>query len=567
MVSHQKIVKSLCAASFILLGLCGSLQAQQLTATAQSKIQITKGAKPTAITQKLREDLQIRAVKNVLEATFSIKMTPQVEAKLPELVELLIDSIQVEIDPADGDFLSGRARLTVASARLNEYLKNKGIGAGDIATQSAKILVSIDEFIGVATNLDSVTATQTKTTYSHDKSTFSDTSSKASESQSQSDSNYSKSDVAYASKDSAAVASKSSSAFAGSQKTAVAGSSSSAAASQGYNGSAAAASQRQYAGASSTQVAGAQSSQFAAASSSQKAFADKSVSASSSASASASSSEQNNIQQRTDKVNLTVETKMPEFNNAQQLGGGDRVLTSRLSGEFKKNGLELVAEQDLRSEGGRTLPYWEINNNGRVNDFLRKIVEKDLKADVWATGTAKYTIVGTTPTGTQCNGTLDVQGRFIDGNRIFFEDSMRASAVGNGDQDCRAALAISLATSLAKVLGETANKELNAKNSRGSVYTLYVYSKNDLGRQDRQKFEKFITSVPGLNASSAKSEDNYMYMNIQVGASLSDTLGNVLTALEKVDPKWNNADFVERANWKNKVCIGLEGKSSCPKDL
>ena len=30
-----------------------------------------------------------------------------------------------------------------------------------------------------------------------------------------------------------------------------------------------------------------------------------------------------------------------------------------------------------------------------------------------------------------------------------------------------------------------------------------------------------------------------------------------MTALEKVDPKWNNADFVERANWKNKVCIGI----------
>lgn len=565
MVSNQKIVNSLCAASFILLGLCGNLQAQQLTATAQSKIQITKGAKPTAISQKLREDLQIRAVKNVLEATFSIKMTPQVEAKLPELVELLIDSIQVEIDPADGDFLSGRARLTVASARLKEYLTNKGIGAGDIATKSAKILVSIDEFLGVATNLDAVVATQTKTTYSHDKSTFSDTSSKASGSQSQSDSSYSKSDVAYASKDTIAVAGKSSSAYAGRQDVAVAGSSSSAVATQGYSGSAAAASRNQYAGASSTQVAGAQSSQYAGAASSQRAYADKSVSAESSSSSSAFNKEQNNVQQRTDKVNLTVETKMPEFNNAQPLGGPDQVLSARLGGEFQNNGLRLVAENDLRSEGGRTLPYWEIRKNGRIDDFVRKITEKRIEADVWATGSANYTIVGTTPTGTQCNGNLAVEGRFIEGNEIFFTDSLQASAVGNGDQECRARLGISLATSLAKVLGERANKELNARSSRGSVYTLYVYSKSNLGRQDRSKFQTLLRGVDGMQASEPRIEDNYMAVSVQIAGSLDGTINNVLDALEKVDTKWGKADYVNRPG--NRICIGLEGKDACPQDL
>ncbi len=141
------------------LGLQTTVQAQDLTATSKSQVTISKGASPASLKRKLKDDLELRAVKNLLEASFAVKFTPQVEAKLPELVELLTDSIQISMDPADGEVLSGRATITVASAKLKEYLTNKGIGAGDIAAKSAKILVSIDEFIGVATNNDQVTAT------------------------------------------------------------------------------------------------------------------------------------------------------------------------------------------------------------------------------------------------------------------------------------------------------------------------------------------------------------------------------------------------------------------------
>jgi hypothetical protein len=189
-------------------GLQTTAQAQQLTATTKSQVTITKGASPASLKRKLKEDLELKAVKNLLEASFAVKFTPQVEAKLPELVELLSDSIQISMDPADGEVLSGRATITVASAKLKEYLTNKGIGAGDIAAKSAKILVSIDEFIGVATTNDGQTATQTETTYSHDKSSFSDTSAKASNSQSESASSASasKKNIGASSKDAVAVA-------------------------------------------------------------------------------------------------------------------------------------------------------------------------------------------------------------------------------------------------------------------------------------------------------------------------------------------------------------------------
>ncbi len=540
------------------------VQAQTVSASTQTKIQITKGASPASLKRQLKEQLEIKAVKNLLEASFAVKMTPAVEAKLPELVELLGDSIEISMDPADGEVLSGKATISVASAKLKEYLVNKGIGAGDIASKSAKILVSIDEFIGVATTNDGKTATETEIQYTHDKSSFSDTSASASGSQKSASSSASSTqkDVAFANKESVAVSGKQSSAVAARQDTAVAARRDSAVAVQGQGGRAAAASSTQYAGAQSTQYQAAQSSQYAGAASSSTAFSDKSQSASarSASSASSFSTDQKNVQQQTDKVSYSVKTKMPEFNNAKPLGAQDRVLASRLSGEFQTNGLSLVAENDLRAEGGRILPIFEITNNGRIDQFVEKIQKNKIEADVWATGQANYTIVGTTPSGTQCNGNLAVQGRFIDGNEIFFEDSLQAAAVGNGDQDCRGRLGIALATSLAQVLGQRANKELNARASRGSVFTLYLYSASSLGRGDRNKFQTTLRATEGLQAGEPKTGDNYMTVSVQMAGSLDATINKVLDSLN-----WEKADYVSRPG--NRICIGLEGKQVCPADL
>lgn len=559
-------MKSLIAvACSLAIGLAlGPAQAQTVTATSQTKITITKGASPASLKRKLKEELEIRAVKNLLEASFAVRMTPQIEAKLPELVELLGDAIQISMEPPDGEVLAGKATISVPTAKLKEYLTNKGIGAGDIAAQSAKILVSIDEFIGVATTNSGNKPAETEVSYSHDKSSFSDTSSKASGSQNQSASSASssKQDVNYANREAVAVSSSQSSAMAARQDTAVAGRRDSAAAYQGPDGRAAAANSAQYSGAQSTQAAAANRSQFSGAASSSTNFADRSQTANASSSSSASSfnGAQSNVQQQNDKVSYTVRTRMPEFNNAQPLGAQERVLASRLSGEFQSNGLRLVAENDLRAEGGRILPVFEITNNGRINQFVELIQKKGIEADVWATGQANYTIVGTTPTGTQCNGNLAVQGRFISSNEIFFEDSLQAAAAGNGDQECRARLGIALATSLAKVLGERANKELNARNSRGSVYTLYLYSASQLKRADRRAFQDLLEKIEGLQASEPNTQERYMAINVQYAGRLKDTIDRMLDKLP-----WEKAEVVGPKG--NKICIGIEGFGACPTDL
>jgi len=537
--------------------------AQQLTSNAQSKISITKDATPATLRRKLKEDLQMRVVKNLMESSFSIKITPEVQAKIPEIIEVLGEAIEVSIDPSDGEVLSGRAKMTVSSARLKEILMAKGIGAGNLAAQSAKILISIDEYIGVATTNNAKTAVETEINYSHDKSSFSDTSAKASGSQSNSESASSsnKNDVAMSASQSAAVAGKESSAFAAKQDTAVSGRRDSAAAVKDRSGSAAAASSTQISAAQRTQVAGAESREFAASKSSSAALRDKSESASASSASSAASfsTDQKNVQEKNDKVSMTVKTKAPDFGNAKPLAGSDRLLASQLGSVFSDNGLVLVSENDLRAEGGKILSVSEILLNGRVDQFVDKIKVKKLEADAWATGSAVYSIVGTTASGTQCNGTMDVQIRMLENNQMYSEP-IRAEALGNGDQDCRAKLGMSMANFLAKKLGERVNKELNARAAGGTAYVLYLYSATTLGRGDRNKFQTTLKATEGLQASEPKLGDNFMSLSVQMSGSLDTTINKVLDALS-----WEKADYVSRPG--NRICIGLEGKQVCPADL
>lgn len=539
------------------------VNAQQLTSNAQAKVALIKGTTPAAARRKLKEDLQFRVIRNLMETSFSIKISPQVEAKIPELVELLGDSIEVSMEPPDGEVLVGSATISVATVKLKEILTAKGIGAGDIAAQTVKILISIDEYVGVATTNNSQTATQVQINYSHDKSSFSDTSSRASGAQGQSASSAQsvKRDVTMSAQQSSAMAGRESAFYAARQDTAVAGRRDTAVAVQGQTDSGAAGSSSQYAGAQSAKVSGARTSELAASRSASAAMIDRSQSASASSSSSASSfsNAQNSVQQQNDKLSYSVQTKMPEFANAKPLSGGDRLIASKLGSVFSDNGLVLVSETDLRAEEGRLLSVAEITNNGRVEQFVEKIRQKKMEADAWATGAANYTIVGTTASGTQCNGTLDVQIRMLETNQEFAEP-IRADAIGSGDQDCRARLGLAMANQLAKKLSERVSKELNAKASRGAVYTLYLYSASSLGRSDRNKFQTAIKANESLQASEPRIGDNYLAISVQIAASLDATINKVLDTLN-----WEKADYVSRPG--NRICIGLEGKQVCPADL
>ena len=533
-------------------------------ATAQVSI---KGGSPAVVKRQLTEMLQLKAVSNVLETSFGIKITPDVQAKIPKLVETLGNAIRISFDPPDGEVLSGSATIRLETAKLNEILNNLEIGSGAQA-QKAKVLVSIDERMGLATANDSSKPIETQVDYAHDKSSFSDTSAKASSSNSQSSAYAASSqkDIGYSNKQAVAVSGSQSSASAARQDTAIAGRRDTAVAYQGVNGQAAGASSTQIAGAQSTQYASANKSQYAGASSSSTEFADKSKSAvaSSSASSSSSSSDQKNIQQQNDKVNLSVRTKMADFDNSK-ISNQDNLIVARLAGEFIRNGLEMVTENDLRAEGGRILPVEEIVRNGRLSQFTELINKKGLNADVWARGTAKYNIVGTDATGTKCNGQLDIQASFLQDNTTLMAEAIRADAAGNGDQDCRANLALSMATALAQKLGTQANKKFNAMSKADAKkvvsYKLFVYTKGELTRRDRNTFTDMLKTLDGLQTiGDSESQPQFMSVEVTYPRALKSDIEKLLDKLP-----WDKADVVGPKN--NKICIGLEGMSSCPNDF
>ena len=269
--STASAISALLIASMVIM----PLSAQTIDSRATASIQL-KGS-PSSVKRQLTEVLQLKAVSNMLEASFGIKITPAVQSKLPKLVETLGDAIRISMDPPDGEMISGSATIKVSTAKLNEILNNLEIGSGAQA-EKAKVVVSIDERMGMATANDPSKPVETEVNYSHDKSSFADTSAKGSSSERQSSSSAvsSQKDVRYSNRESAAVSASQSSAVAARQDTAVAGRRDSAAAYQGSDGRAAAASSSQYAGAQSTQYAAANKSQYGAASSSATNYSDNS---------------------------------------------------------------------------------------------------------------------------------------------------------------------------------------------------------------------------------------------------------------------------------------------------
>ncbi len=527
--------------------------AQQVTASARESRPIAKGVNPGQVRREVKAAVENKAILAAMK-TFNIKETPDVIAKAPKLTELFFNNITVRWEASDANEVTAIASISVDVAAFRKALANEGIGAGDGAIAGAKILISIDEFLGMGTAMERGTPEERTVAYSHDKSTFSDRSSTAAGSQSASAS------FAGSASQRAAVAGSSSSSFAASDRASMVGSDRAAiAASDGAGGQVAGARRTEVAASRDTRVAGAQSSNFAGSSQSSVAVASRSERASASASQSASSfnASQNDVQQRNDKVSLVVTERMPSYANAKPLVGGDRVLAGRLGGEFERNGLTLVSEQDLRSEGGRVLPMYEIVNNGRFQDFVTRIKQRGLMADVWAYGTASYTLDNRGGM-IYCNGTLDVQGVMLETNESLAQDSLKAEARANNDQACRAALALSLATDLARVLSQSAIEKLNARASRGNVYDLFIYSRDAITLMQRRTLFQALDRVGIQRVSEASARDGYVSLKVQfAGGSLMDKIADAVSAIEWLQ----KADLRDKGN---QICLGVEGSRDCP---
>lgn len=145
---HKKYLRNVfvaaSAAAMVLLG--QTAMAQLATAQTSAKVTIAKGVSPATLRRALTEKLQLEAVSNLMTA-YGVKLDDKSTPKLPKLVDMLSDSIQISISPPDGEVLAGKASISVPSETLRKYLANLEIGVNDLQAKSVKVLVSIDEYL------------------------------------------------------------------------------------------------------------------------------------------------------------------------------------------------------------------------------------------------------------------------------------------------------------------------------------------------------------------------------------------------------------------------------------
>jgi hypothetical protein len=543
---------------------------QGITMTATAKVDLGKKPKPDEISAarlQLAATLRQKLLENTLQGAYAVELKDSDRPKLEQLAEMLTESIEVTILPPSGSVLQGKATLNVSSATLQKYLANLRIGTTDLTKSSVRVVLSIDEFVGVATNMEAGTPSEVTVNYSSDTSSFSDTSSRSSSSSSGSSASArsNQNNVAMSATDRVAVSGRQSSSLSAQESSAIAGRGSSSVAVAGQDGyggrvSAAGASQSSVAASSNSRVNAAQSSQYAGSAASSRSLVDKSSSASSESSsfARSSSESQNNVQQNNNIVNYSMTMKMPTFDNAKRMTGAG-FLKNELEGVFKANGLVTVPENDLRAEGGRLIPVSEIINDGRYDDFKAKFKEKNIVADVWATGVVTYSIVGTNDMGkTQCEGQITVNAGFLDASATLFTGSLQAKAAeSGGDQACQARLGMALAKQLGDKLGPAALEELNARQSRGRKMVIELFSAaGDVGRQVRRQFQEALYEAVGEEGAIDRGTGKW---EIQIKGKTDDFLDDIL---EKIG--WDNADFRIRGE---RICVGVEGPGVCPPEF
>lgn len=573
MNSSSRLICNLFSAVFIFASvICAPVAHAQQAVTGSAKAEVTLGKKPkpeeiSAARRQLVEMLNQQTLVNALQVSYGIELKDADRPKLGQLADMLTESIEVTILPPSGNVLQGKATLNVSSATLQKYLANLKIGTSGVTKSSVRILVSIDELVGVVTNMDASKPSEITVNYSRDNSTFSDTSSKSSSSASgrNASARSNQNNVAMSASDKVAVSGRQSSAVSAKQSSAIAGrrsSSGAVAAQDGYGGRVAAsgASRSSVAGSSSSRLSAANSSQYAGSASSSRALVDKSSSSSSKSSsfAQASSESQNNVQEVTDRESYSMTMKMPTFDNAKLLAG-QGLLRNELDGVFLANGLTTVPEKDLRAEGGRIISTTEINNNGRFDEFKAKIKQRMILADVWALGVANYSIIGTDSMGkTQCVGDLTVNAGFLDSSDTLFSGSLPSVKASDlGDQPCRARLAVAMAQQLGQTLGGAATEKLNVRQSRGRMMIVELYSaEGDVSRQVRNQFKEALYEAVGEGGAIDRGTGKW---EIQVKGAADNLIEGIL---DKIG--WAKADYKTLGE---RMCVGVEGPGVCPPEF
>ena len=471
------------------------------------------------------------------------------QTALVDLSKQLTDNLKTTFT-TEGDFLTAKTSLSVDSAQLYDLARSiKGL-VSTTAMASSKIIFLIDEYYGIATNIEPGQPLETEISYSHDKSSASSESSSASSSSS------SKNSAAVAAKASNSMAASESSSVAGRDRSSSAMTSNSNLAAQDGNSSLSAASNSSAAGSRDVSVSASSKSSVAAASNSSFAAASSSSKAEANSSASASASSQKDI------VNYSMKQKFPDTNNAKPSDDASALITARLEQIIKPYGLTYTPERDFRRDlKGNKLLISDIEKQRKFIEYTEKASKQPFSAKYIVYGTSVMSAEGKTPSGdTVCSGMLKLQSFNVDSGEALISGTLGKRAQGSSDQDCRTNLATALATELASTVGKTAAKETQLAATQGQSFYVTLYSNKKISSAIRREFTKQLEAMGQIEEGN--STDTSRAWVIQAASGFRTKLEDVVDDLSSTNAEAKSAKMIAKGN---RVVVCLEG--NCPKDF
>lgn len=519
--------------------------------------------------ERAEDDAVIGLLKRVLSADTS---RPEVVAALPDLRKQLIDNMQTSFK-AEGDVLEAKTLLQVDSAEFMKMARAYRI-TSQVASNSASVLFLIDEYYGVATQLDPSKPLVTEIDYSHNKNSYSDHTATASGASSASSSS------ASASKSSLAAASSQRSAFAGSSSASLSArdkGSYSASNSASFDGSAAgrggsvdvsAARNSRASGSHDTSISGSQKSAVAASSSSQAAMSASAshASASKSAKASSFSARQNAVDVQHDEVNLKIRQVFPGIDNAKPSDEASAMISQKLQQVVKEYGIGFTEERDFRVEGGRRLTNVEINRMSKASAYMKKAGQRDFNAKYLVYGTALMNSEGTMTNGqTACSGQLQVSSSNVMTGVGLMAGTVVKRAFGSSDQNCRANLSEAIARELASTIGNAAQQEIQQAATLGSSYTLDLYSASRVPAKLRRFFDAKVRALPNIVevAEDDIATEGLRRWNVVAKGNFATEVEDLIDEIAEMDGSaYQSARFERRGN---QLMFCVDGK--CPTEI
>ena len=474
---------------------------------------------------------------------------PAIQTALTDLAKQSSDNLKTTFI-TEGDILSAKTTLSIDGGQFYDLARSiKGlVSASSMA--SSKIVFLIDEYYGVATNLDPKQPLESEIIYSHDKSKSSSSAASSSFAASSKDS------VAVSSREKSSIAASESvnisardrASVAGSERVGVSVSDSSGSGAASRNTNIAASRDSSLDAQRRSAVAASSDRSFAGASSSERAVA--------SASSSASASSQKDI------VNYSIKTKFPDTSNAKPSDGASALITARLEQIIKPFGLVYTPERDMRiDKGGKKLLLSDIEKQRKYDEFTSKAAKQPYSAKYVVFGTSVMSAEGKTPSGdVTCSGMLKLQSFSVDSGESLVSGTLNKRAQGSSDQDCRSNLATALATELASTIGNSAAREIQLAASQGTSFYVTLFSSKRIAPNIRREFTKKLELMGDTKEENAS--DNSRAWVVQAAGNFRTKIEDLKDDLASDFPEAKNAKMIAKGN---RVVVCLEGQ--CPKDF